>query len=204
MRRDTLEFTLGGKDASIESPVAGKSIEDPTGILAQWRRGMLARGLAAALLLAVPVTVAAAIGFGNSFSGIGGGLSAIANGPATTSTTTTTAASPRRLDDAVVALAGPRPGGGAGGGSGVGGGADGRGDLGGGNTGGGGSGGGGSGGGGSSGGGSSTQPSGGGDVPGVTLPSGGGESGGSGDPVVGVITGLNDTSSLLLGGSGTP
>ena len=92
-------------------------------------RGILARGLAGACLLAVPVAVAAAIGFGNSFSGITDGLSAIANGPATTSTTTTTSASPRRLNDAVVALADPAAGGG--GGSGVGGGADGRGVLGG-------------------------------------------------------------------------
>jgi hypothetical protein len=51
------------------------------GMLAQWRRGILARGLAGAGLLAVPVVVAGAIGFGNSFSGITGGLSAVANGP---------------------------------------------------------------------------------------------------------------------------
>ena len=51
------------------------------GMLAQWRRGILARGLAGAGLLAVPVVAAGAIGFGNSFSGITGGLSAVANGP---------------------------------------------------------------------------------------------------------------------------
>ena len=84
------------------------------GMLAQWRRGILARGLAGAGLLAVPVVVAGAIGFGNSFSGITGGLSAVANGPGSTSTSTATTAAPRRLDDAVVALADPAPAGGAG------------------------------------------------------------------------------------------
>jgi hypothetical protein len=116
------------------------------GMLAQWRRGILARGLAGAGLLAVPVVVAGAIGFGNSFSGITGGLSAVANGPGSTSTSTATTAAPRRLDDAVVALADPAPAGGAGGGNTGGGVADG--DIGITNT----------GGGGSGGGGSSTQP----------------------------------------------
>jgi hypothetical protein len=77
------------------------------GILAQWRRGILARGLVGACLLAVPVAVAAAIGFSNSFSGITGGLSAITEGPASTATTTTTTSAPDALDEAVVALAAP-------------------------------------------------------------------------------------------------
>ncbi len=42
---------------------------------------MVARGLAGAVLLAVPVAVAGAIGFGTGFSGVAGGLSAITSGP---------------------------------------------------------------------------------------------------------------------------
>jgi hypothetical protein len=91
------------------------------GLLAQWRRGIVARGLAAAALLAIPVAVAAAIGFGNSLSGIAGGLSAVANGPDQVAAPTGTTAAPRRLDRAVVALADPTParGGTGGGGGGV-------------------------------------------------------------------------------------
>ena len=37
--------------------------------------------LQGAVLLAVPVAVAAAIGFGTSLSGVAGGLSAVASGP---------------------------------------------------------------------------------------------------------------------------
>jgi hypothetical protein len=159
------------------------------GILAQWRRGILARGLAGACLLAVPVAVAAAIGFGNSLSGITGGLSAIANGPEPTPTTTTTTASPIRLNDAVAAIADPAPGGGTtGGGGGSGGGADGRGDLGTTNTG---------------GGGADSTPPAGGPIPDVPLPSAGGDGGGGGgadDPVGNVFDDLNDTVSGLLGG----
>ena len=51
------------------------------GILAEWRRGIVARGAAAALLLAVPVGVAAAIGFEGSLGGLGEGLTALASGP---------------------------------------------------------------------------------------------------------------------------
>ena len=53
----------------------------PKGLLAQWRRGIVARGLAAAVLLAVPVGVAATIGFGTSLSGLSEGLGALASGP---------------------------------------------------------------------------------------------------------------------------
>jgi hypothetical protein len=90
-------------------------------MLAQWRRGILARGLAGAALLAVPVAVAAAIGFGNSFSGLAGGLSALASGPDNPAPAAAGAA-PRGLNRAVTALAGPpAPSGGAGGGDGGGG-----------------------------------------------------------------------------------
>jgi len=51
------------------------------GLLAQWRRGIVARGLAATALLAVPVAVAAMIGFGTSLSGLTDGLDALASGP---------------------------------------------------------------------------------------------------------------------------
>jgi len=51
------------------------------GLLAQWRRGIVARGLAAAALLAVPVAVAATIGFGTSLSGLSEGLGTLASGP---------------------------------------------------------------------------------------------------------------------------
>ena len=51
------------------------------GLLAQWRRRIVARGLAGAILFAVPVAVAAALGFGTSLSGVAGGLSSIAEGP---------------------------------------------------------------------------------------------------------------------------
>lgn len=149
--------------------------------------------MAGAGLLAVPVVVAGAIGFGNSFSGITSGLSAVANGPGTTSTTTTRSASPRRLNDAVAALANPAPGDGVAGGGNDGGGGGADGDIGTTDT----------GGGGSGGGGSSTQPgSAGGGVPDVPLPPGGG-SGGSGEVVGDVLNGVNDTVNGLLGG-GTP
>ena len=72
------------------------------GLLAQWRRGILARGLLSAALFAVPVAVAAAIGFGTGLSGVAGGLSSFAEGPATTTTSDT---SPLKLNRAVGALA---------------------------------------------------------------------------------------------------
>jgi hypothetical protein len=72
------------------------------GLLAWWRRRIVARGLAGAALVAVPVAVAAFIGFGTSLSGVAGGLSAVTNGPdaipASQATGTT-------LNSAVVALA---------------------------------------------------------------------------------------------------
>lgn len=46
------------------------------GLIAQWSRGIAGRGLAGAMLLTVPVLVAATIGFGGA-----GGLSSLANGP---------------------------------------------------------------------------------------------------------------------------
>ena len=52
-----------------------------TGLLSWWRRRVAARGLAGAALFAVPVAVAAAIGFGTSISGVAGGLSAVTSGP---------------------------------------------------------------------------------------------------------------------------
>ena len=51
------------------------------GMLSQWRRGIVARGLAAAALLAVPVGVAAAIGFNGSLGGLYDGLDAVVSGP---------------------------------------------------------------------------------------------------------------------------
>lgn len=51
------------------------------GLLAEWRRGIVARGLAAAALLAVPVAVAATIGFGTSLGGLSEGLGSLASGP---------------------------------------------------------------------------------------------------------------------------
>jgi hypothetical protein len=72
------------------------------GLLAQWRRGIATRGFAGAALFAVPVAVAAAIGFGTSLSGVAGGLSSFANGPTTTTTADT---SPIKLNRAVAAVA---------------------------------------------------------------------------------------------------
>jgi len=72
------------------------------GLLAQWRRGIATRGFAGAALFAVPVAVGAAIGFGTSLSGVVGGLSSFANGPATTTTADT---SPVKLNRAVAELA---------------------------------------------------------------------------------------------------
>jgi fibronectin-binding autotransporter adhesin len=90
------------------------------GMLAQWRRGLLARGLAGAALLAVPVAVAAAIGFGNSFSGLAGGLSALASGPDNPAPPPA-GARPSGLSRALVALAGEPAAGGGGSGTGGGG-----------------------------------------------------------------------------------
>ena len=51
------------------------------GLLAWWRRRIVARGLAGAALFAVPVAVAALIGFGGGFAGVAGGLTSVTNGP---------------------------------------------------------------------------------------------------------------------------
>jgi hypothetical protein len=77
------------------------------GLLAQWRRRVVARGLAGAAFFAVPVAVAAAIGFGSSLSGVAGGLGAIAEGPTSTSTTTASRFAPNKLNQAVKGLAAP-------------------------------------------------------------------------------------------------
>jgi hypothetical protein len=86
------------------------------GLLAHWRRGILGRGLTGALLLAVPVAVAAVIGFSGGFGSVTGGLDELTTGP----DAALTAAPPADdLDAAVVAVAdgttgGPGPGGGDG------------------------------------------------------------------------------------------
>lgn len=73
------------------------------GLLAWWRRRILARGLAGVALLAVPIVVAALIGFGTSLSGVVGGLSSLTSGPDAVPPSARTA--PRGLNHAVVALA---------------------------------------------------------------------------------------------------
>jgi hypothetical protein len=76
------------------------------GLLAQWRRRMVARGLAGAALFAVPVAVAAAIGFGTSLSGVAGGLSAVTSGPDAVPASAQTGS--RNLNKTVAAL-NPKP-----------------------------------------------------------------------------------------------
>ncbi len=71
------------------------------GLLAEWRRGLVTRGLAAAALLVVPVGVAAAIGFGNSFSGLTSGLGSLASGPERAGSPARSAA----IDDAIASVA---------------------------------------------------------------------------------------------------
>jgi hypothetical protein len=73
------------------------------GLLAWWRRRILARGVAGAALFAIPVAVAAAIGFGTSLSGVAGGLSAVTSGPDAVPASAQTSTN---LNNAVVALAG--------------------------------------------------------------------------------------------------
>src|SRR4051794_2991272 len=73
------------------------------GLLAWWRRRIVARGLAGAALFAVPVVVAALIGFGGGFAGVAGGLSSVTNGPDAVPASAQTA--PTKLNRAVVALA---------------------------------------------------------------------------------------------------
>jgi hypothetical protein len=73
------------------------------GLLPWWRRRIAARGLAGAALFAVPVAVAAAIGFGTSISGLAGGLSAVTSGPGAVPASAQT--SPSKLNLALVAQA---------------------------------------------------------------------------------------------------
>ena len=73
------------------------------GLLAWWRRRIVARGLAGAALFAVPVAVAALIGFGSGFAGVAGGLSSVTNGPDAVPAAAQTRAT--KLNRAVVALA---------------------------------------------------------------------------------------------------
>jgi len=68
----------------------------------------VARGLAGAALFAVPVVVAALIGFGTGFSGVTGGLSSFTNGPGAVPAAAPTG--PRKLNRAVVALASKQTG----------------------------------------------------------------------------------------------
>jgi hypothetical protein len=85
----------------------------PKGLLAEWRKGIVSRGLAAALLLAVPVSVAAMIGFEGSIGGLGEGLDSLASGPGTSQASPAADTDP--IDAAISALAvptAPAPGGG--------------------------------------------------------------------------------------------
>jgi len=78
------------------------------GLLAEWRRGIVARGLAAAALLAVPVGVAAAIGFGTSVAGLSEGLGSLANGPESSQALPATTDSDA-IDTAITAIATTAP-----------------------------------------------------------------------------------------------
>jgi hypothetical protein len=73
------------------------------GLLAWWRRRIVARGLAGAALFGVPVAVAALIGFGGGFAGVSSGLSSVTNGPDAVPAAAQTG--PTKLNRAVVALA---------------------------------------------------------------------------------------------------
>jgi hypothetical protein len=73
------------------------------GLLAWWRRRIVARGLVGAALFAVPVAVAALIGFGGGFAGVAGGLSSITSGPDAGPASAQTG--PTGINRAVVALA---------------------------------------------------------------------------------------------------
>lgn len=174
------------------------------GLLPWWRRRIVARGLAGAALVAVPVAVAAAIGFGTSISGVAGGLSALTSGPDAVPASAQT--SPSKLNNAVVALANRRTSsngsaptrGGSGGGA-VGG-SNGTTGTGAGTGSGGGTGSSGSGGGS----GSSSSPLIGTNPPRINLPGTGGGGGGAtdgvNDTVNNVIGGVNNTVNGLLGG----
>ena len=174
------------------------------GMLAQWRRGMVARGLATATLLAVPVAVAAAIGFEGSLGGLYDGLDAVVSGPETSQSqpaATTSDATPAALAGPAAAAGAPARGGGGNGGGGTGGAGDQT------TTGGGGGGGTGGGGGGADGGsGDVNLPAGGEDAGGVLDPAGGGAAGGAVDNLGGavddLVQGVNNTVGGLLGGNG--
>jgi hypothetical protein len=168
------------------------------GLLAQWRRRIAGRGIAGALLLSVPVAVAAALGFSGAFSEFGSGLRAIGSiggdspdteGPAPLNRVVITpAAGGAGTSDGGGAVdAGGAPGGGFGGG---GSGGSGGGGTGGGGTGGGGTGG-GTGGGDGIGGGGGAIPG----TPSVDLPVDDAP-GGSGS----ILDGVNDTVNGLLDG----
>ena len=73
------------------------------GLLAWWHRRIVSRGLAGAALFAVPVAVAALIGFGTSLSGVAGGLTAFTSGPDAVPAAAQARSS--KLNRAVVALA---------------------------------------------------------------------------------------------------
>lgn len=76
------------------------------GLLPWWRRRLASRGFAGAALCAIPVAVAALIGFGTSFSGIASGLSAFTSGPGTIPTSAQTEpGSTSRVNRAMVGLA---------------------------------------------------------------------------------------------------
>ena len=76
------------------------------GLLSWWRRHIVTRGLAGVALFAVPVAVAALIGFGTSLSGVAGGLSALTNGP--DAVPASAPKGPKTLNRAVAALAAKR------------------------------------------------------------------------------------------------
>jgi hypothetical protein len=77
------------------------------GLLAWWRRRIVSRGLAGAALFAVPVAVAALIGFGTGLSSVAGGLTAVTSGP--DAVPAAAQANPNKLNHAVVALANRPP-----------------------------------------------------------------------------------------------
>src|SRR5687768_5945812 len=88
------------------------------GLLAERRRGIVARGAAAALLLALPVGVAAAIGFEGSLGGLSEGLTALASGPDPSQAAEDADGGADPIDSAISALASPTgPGSGPGGGA---------------------------------------------------------------------------------------
>src|SRR5262245_5217309 len=96
-------LTLISFAETLRSLHYGEGIVMGKGLLAWWRRRIVTRGLAGVGLLAVPVAVAAMIGFGTSISGVAGGLSALTSGPDAVPASSQTG--PRRLNRAVVALA---------------------------------------------------------------------------------------------------